>query len=127
MRSLIELLTFLGLPMVAASALAVLIKESIPLTLNELSEKTGYAKSHLSMHLKHLVFNGLVKIRQVGRKKLYYAEREVLTHLLSRHLNELKIRIEFVVNEANSADLSDILLTYSRKLHEILYRDKQST
>lgn len=121
MRSLVDLLMFLGLPAVAASALAVLIKESIPLSLSELSEKTGYAKSHLCTHLKHLVFNGLVKVKKVGRKKLFYTDRDTLTRLIIKHLNELKSRIDFVVNETNNNELSNILLSYSRKLHEVIY------
>ncbi|WP_052833641.1 hypothetical protein [Staphylothermus hellenicus] len=124
MRSLVDLLMFLGLPGVAASALAVLIKESIPLSLNELSQKTGYAKSHLCTHLKHLAFNGLVKVKKVGRKKLFYTDGDTLARLILKHLSELKSRIDFAASETNNSELSNILLSYSRRLHEVIYLGK---
>jgi DNA-binding transcriptional regulator GbsR (MarR family) len=120
MRSMVHLLTFLGLPRVAATILATLLSETRPLSLTELSNRTGYAKSHLSTHLRYLVFNGLVNIIRQGRRTLYYARREVLTEILARHLNELRTRIDLVVRELGNNELVKTFNNCSHKLSDII-------
>ncbi len=120
MRSMIYLLTFLGLPTVAATVLATLLSETRPLSLTELSRKTGYAKSHLSTHLRYLVFNGLVSIVRQGRRTLYYARREVLADILARHLNELRTRIDLVIRELGNNELVKTFNNCSHKLSDII-------
>jgi DNA-binding transcriptional regulator GbsR (MarR family) len=120
MRSMIYLLTFLGLPRVAATILATLLSETRPLSLTELSHRTGYAKSHLSTHLRYLVFNGLVNISRQGKRTSYYARKEVLAEVLARHLNELRTRIDLVVRELGNNELVKIFNNCSHKLSDII-------
>jgi len=115
MKALINILVALGLPIVAATALAVLLVEATPLSLSELSKKTGYAKSHLSPQLRMLAFNGLVEIIRKRRQVLYKARHEAFIDLIHGHLSDLQASLEQVAHrindEAFSHNLKDIAST----------------
>lgn len=124
MKSLIQLFSFLGLPPVAATALAVLVMEARALSLSELSQKTGYAKSHLSTHLKHLAVNGYVEAVKTKRRILYRVDKNgVLRHLLI-YFSNLNYTIENALNTINDKDLNSFLRTLSTQLNDIIKRYK---
>ncbi len=118
MRSLVALLTFIGIPVAAASVITTLLHESRPLTLRDLSERTGYAKSHLSTHLKHLVNAGLVEIHHEKGKIRYSVRKKAVVQLLQQHLHKLHIYIRQVSSEINDHDLK-------RELDEIAHSISQ--
>ncbi|MCD6301379.1 MAG: helix-turn-helix domain-containing protein [Staphylothermus sp.] len=121
MRSIVGLLVFLGLPSVAASALAVLITASKPLTLTELSNRTGYAKSHLSTHLRYLARTGLVEyIRKHGRA-FYRARKDALLNLIHKHLKELKQHLDYINTEIKDTELSSLLNSLHNELSKIIH------
>ncbi len=118
MRSLITLLTFIGIPVAAASVITTLLHESRPLTLGDLSERTGYAKSHLSTHLKHLVNAGLVEVHRERGKIKYSIRKKAVVRLVHQHLHKLHVYIRQVSSEINDHDLR-------RELDEIAHHISQ--
>jgi len=88
---MIKFLTLTGLPIAAASILAVLLAESRPMDLNELSHLTGYAKSHLSAMTRLLEERKLIeRIRLRGKKVLFRAKKEAIVSILRNHIDELR-------------------------------------
>ncbi len=120
MRLLVDLLRTLGLPSGAAAALAVLIIENCPLGLNELSRKTGYAKSHLSLYMKTLASRGLVELIRDGRRLYYRASNNALFSLLREHLNRIKVAIDSTSSIVVDKNLSNNLEKLSYELHRLL-------
>jgi len=120
MRSIISLLTFLGLPNVAATALAVLLTASKPLTLTELSNRTGYAKSHLSTHLRYLARSGLVEYVRKHGKAFYKARKDALLNLVHKHLKELKHHLDYMNHEIKDAELNSPLDSLLNELSRII-------
>src|SRR6056297_4317482 len=53
-----------------------------PLSVLELSEKTGIEQSKLSHALSSLRFCSLVKVKETGRKRIYSLNRETLLPIL---------------------------------------------
>ena len=125
MKSLTSLLTFIGIPFAAASVITILLRESRPVTLRDLSERTGYAKSHLSTHLKHLVNAGLVEVhREKGRIK-YSVRKKAIIQLLHQHLHRLHTYIQQVSNEVNDHDLRRELDEIAHRLSQLIVRGEK--
>ncbi len=102
----IKLLRLLGLPLAAASALTVLLLESRPLSLSELSKKTGYAKSHLSNAIRLLEEKLLIERIVLPKKKvLFKAEKRALIKLLRNHLAELRSSLQNVIDNVKARDI----------------------
>ncbi len=120
MKSIVSLLIFLGLPSVAATALAVLLTASEPLTLTELSNRTGYAKSHLSTHLRYLARSGLVEYVRKHGKAFYKARKEALLNLVHKHLEELKHHLAYINHEIRDAELNPLLNSLLNELSRII-------
>ncbi len=117
---LVELLNFLGMPRVAAVALAVLLSESKALSLTELSRKTGYAKSHLSTHLKILAIHGLVVVVRDKKKILYSANRRSVVNMIRNHLDRLRIMIETASKYLGDQEIRPKLSRISHELEKIV-------
>ncbi len=120
MKLLVDLLRTLGLPSGAAAALAVLIVENSPLGLNELSRKTGYAKSHLSLYMKTLASRGLVELIRDGRRLYYKASNNALFNLLREHIDRIKVAIDSTSSIVIDKNLSNNLEKLSYELHRLL-------
>ncbi len=117
---IIDLLGFIGLPRVAAVALAILLYEQKGLTLSELVRRTGYAKSHLSTYLKTLAANGLVECIYSGRRVVYRARKQGVIKLLKNHLESLKHRIDYASKTLHDYELSTLLSGLSEKISQII-------
>ena len=85
-----SLLMRLDLPKVASLTLAALLIASEPLSLAELSERTGYAKSHLSYAVKLLERSSLIERVMIGKQIRFRAKREALEEAIRRHLMDLR-------------------------------------
>jgi len=85
-----SLLMRLDLPRVASLTLATLLIASEPLSLAELSERTGYAKSHLSYAVKLLERSSLIDRVVVGKQIMFKAKKEALEEVIRRHLMDLR-------------------------------------
>ena len=85
-----SLLMRLDLPKVASLTLAALLIASEPLSLAELSERTGYAKSHLSYAVKLLERSSLIERIVIGKQIRFRAKREALEEAIRRHLMDLR-------------------------------------
>ena len=120
MKSIVSLLVFLGLPNVAATALAVLLTASEPLTLTELSNRTGYAKSHLSTHLRYLARSGLVEYVRRHGKAFYKARKDALLDLIHKHLKDLKHHLDYINHEIRDAELNSPINSLLNELSRII-------
>ncbi len=88
---LVKFLVLTGLPVAAASILAILLVESRPMDLNELSRLTGYAKSHLCTMARLLEERRLIeRIRLRGKRVLFRARKEAIVAILRSHISELR-------------------------------------
>ncbi len=119
-HNIAELLGFLGLPRVAAITLAVLLSEHTGLTLSELSQKTGYAKSHLSTYLKTLVANGLVEYMYSGKRILYRAKKQGIIELLKNYLKTLKSMLDIASNTLHDQELHSYLRRLSNRISQVV-------
>lgn len=107
---ILRLLKMLGLPTSAALAFAVLLLEVRPMSLDELCERTGYAKSHLSTSLRLLEEKLLTRrVFGRGRKVFFTVKKDALKMLLQEHLARLHSNISDVINELPDGSLSDEL------------------
>lgn len=120
MKLLVNLLRILGLPLGAAAALAILIVEGTPLGLGELSRKTGYAKSHLSLYMKTLASRGLVELVRDGRRIYYRASSSALMRLLRDHFAGIKTAIDSTSSIIRDETLSSSLRELARELHRLI-------
>ena len=125
MRSLVALLTFIGIPVAAASVITTLLHESRPLTLRDLSERTGYAKSHLSTHLKHMVNAGLIEVHYEKGKVRYSVRKKAIVQLLHQHLHKLHIYIRQVSSEINDHDLKSELDEIAHNISQLFSRGER--
>ncbi|OYT59710.1 MAG: hypothetical protein B6U75_03330, partial [Desulfurococcales archaeon ex4484_217_1] len=92
----------------AALVLAILIVEGRPLSLKELSEKTGYAKGHLSSILQFLESRKLVeRVYEKRRKLLVKVKEKAVSNLLREHLSTLREIIQEIISEMKK----DIVVT----------------
>jgi len=108
MLSLAKLLQLTGLSATAALILAILIVEGRPLSLKELSEKTGYAKGHLSSILQFLESRKLVeRVYEKRRKLLVKVKERAVSNLLREHLSTLREIIQEIILEIKK----DIVVT----------------
>ncbi len=119
MKSMIALLTFIGIPVAAAAVITTLLRESRPLTLKDLSERTGYAKSHLSTHLKHLVNVGLVEIHHEKGKIKYSVRKNAVIKLVQQHLHKLHMHLRQVSSELNDHYLKSELDEIARHISRL--------
>ncbi len=118
---LIRFLRLTGLPLGAASILAILLIESRPMDLNELSRLTGYAKSHLSSMARLLEEKKLIeRIVVRGRKVVFRARREAIIDTLRHHLSELRSALQNISHELK-ADM-DHISVLERSLSELIAR-----
>jgi len=83
----------LDLPRVASLTLATLLMASEPLTLTELSERTGYAKSHISYALRLLERASLIERIASGRQVRFRAGGEALERAIRRHITDLRTSV----------------------------------
>ncbi len=123
MKPLIMLLAKLGLPLGAATALAVLLIEKTPMCLSELSRKTGYAKSHLSIYLRTLASKRLVEINRYGRRIYYRASNNALSRLLKEHFESIYLTLQYI---KQSSSMSDELSRLLGDLENILKKLRNS-
>ena len=114
------MLGFLGLPRVAALALAILLIEQTHLSLEDLAHRTGYARSCLSSHLKSLAARGLVEITREGKRVLYRARAESITKLLVEHLASLRALLITASQSLERSDISWLLKGLSNDLSRII-------
>ncbi len=117
-----NLLVTLGLPLGAAMALAVLLAEGGPLGLSELSEKTGYAKSHLSLYLKTLASRGLVRVERRGRRLYYSASINGLVEYIREHLEKISTSLSAASQSVKDINASRILSELSNELKKTVGR-----
>lgn len=95
---LVKLLELFGLPLVAARILSVLLMEGRPLSLEELSRRTGYVKSHVSTALRYLEEKLLIERIYGKRRKLIIRLREgALRDLVREHIERIKTSIHEVL------------------------------
>jgi len=120
LQSLAGLFLSIGLPPAAAAALALLIAEGRELTLTEIAIRAGYAKSHVSTHLRALAANGLVECRYVGRRVLYRASRRGVIGLLKSYITSLKTRIDAALGSVGDTELKTTLSKLSEKLAQLI-------
>jgi len=121
LEALVSLLRMLGMPTSSSIVLATLLLEARPMDLNELHERTGYAKSHLSSSLRLLEEKKLVeRIIARGRRALFRARREALRKLLHEHLSELRRSIHGVIEELGGVEEDERLREIEENLLRIL-------
>ena len=111
---LVNLFRWAGLSDIAAFTLSTLLTEDKPLSLDELSQRMGYAKSHILYAINLLEKMILVeKIRGKRRKILIKANKGVIKKIIKEHL----LRLKYILNEI----LSDIKDREKRRdfIHEI--------
>ncbi|MCD6323977.1 MAG: hypothetical protein J7L55_02570 [Desulfurococcales archaeon] len=106
-EALVSLLTMLRLPRVAALVLSVLLMESRPMSLGEISAVTGYAKSHLSSALKLLESSSLVERVVTGKKVVFRPRKKAVELLLRKHLQDIRKALNEVRSKLNTSSLSE--------------------
>ena len=117
--SITRLMTLLGFSPVVASIISILLREKRPLTLNELSEKTGYAKSHLSYAIRVLEDKLLVELKRGKRRRIFISLRpEGLEKVIREHIREIKDHLKALV-ESSSTDLSKRLDHLIKELDQV--------
>ncbi len=111
MYSLVKLLKMIGLPATVALVLAVLIVENKPLSLNELSAKTGYTKGHLSSILRLLETRELIERVYERRRKLMVKVRgNAIFKLLKEHLRNLRKATQEAIAQIRDEIVSELKL-----------------
>lgn len=116
MKSLAKLMTLLGFPPVAGVVLAVLLTSRTPLSLTELSRKTGYAKSHLSQTLKLLHARDIVDFYVERKKKYFIVNNQGLLKALKDHIHVL---IDSLNQLANITDNPEFRRLYSEAFGDV--------
>lgn len=108
--AILRLLKLLGLPTSAAVILTVLLLEVKPMSLSELSRKTGYAKGHLSTSLRLLEEKSLIeRITTRGRKVLFDVKTGAISRLVREYLNRLYSNLQDTISElSNSNRVEDL-------------------
>lgn len=94
---LVELLTLLGLRRHFAYLLALLLVFNKEVSLKELSQLSGYAKSRVSEIMKALEDRGLVEVRVIKKRSYYRVRTNELKKLIEereRKLLELRDYLE---------------------------------
>jgi len=120
LHGLTAFLWSVGLTPVAAAALALLLIERRELSLTEIARRTGYAKSHVSAHLKVLAGSGLVECKYVGRKLVYRARESAVADLLRNYFASFKNRIDSATTSLGDNELKQLLVRVSAKLGELI-------
>ncbi|RLG78910.1 MAG: hypothetical protein DRO10_01720 [Thermoprotei archaeon] len=120
-KSLKGLLTLLRLPPAAAEVLSTLLTERKALTLTELTELTGYAKSHISTALQMLEGAYLVERSVYGKKHVFKARVDVIQELITKHLIAIRTRISQALSEIDvSTKLYETLQKIDMEFDEII-------
>ncbi len=91
---IVRLLVALGLPVAAARVAGILLEEDRPLSLDELSRRTGYAKSHVHAMLRLLESRLVVRRHYAGRRILYSTDPRGIERLIMNHIRELLEALE---------------------------------
>ena len=121
LEAVVYLLRMLGMPTSSSIVLATLLAESRPMGLDELCERTGYAKSHLSASLRLLEERRLVeRVAAKGRRVLFRVREGALSRLLHEHLSELSHSIRRVVEEGREIGVGEKLGRLERELRRVL-------
>jgi len=120
LHGLAALLWSVGLTPVAAAALALLLIERRELSLTEIARRIGYAKSHVSAHLKVLAGSGLVECKYAGRKIVYRARESAVADLLRNYFASLKNRLDTATTNLSDGELKHMLARVSVKLGELI-------
>ncbi|WFO75099.1 helix-turn-helix domain-containing protein [Desulfurococcaceae archaeon MEX13E-LK6-19] len=98
-NSIGRLMMLLGFPPVAAAIVAILLAEGRPLTLSELAEKTGYAKSHLSSALRILEERFLVELKRGKRRSLLISLKPgAIEKVIMDHIREIRENLRAVLD-----------------------------
>jgi len=109
MNSLVRFFRAVGLPSTVALVLAVLVFENKPLSLKELSLKTGYTKGHLSTILRILESKDLVeRVYEKRRKLLVKAKDGTLLKILREHLGNLRKASRELLSELRGEMVSEL-------------------
>ena len=121
MDPLVNLLVMLRLPFVAALVFSTLIRESRPLTLNELAEATGYARSHVYSALRFLEERHLIeRIRIRDKKHLFRARAKGVIALVREHLSEIHMYLRSVADELKNEYVLNAMRILEEDLHSLL-------
>ncbi|MET1160658.1 MAG: helix-turn-helix domain-containing protein [Thermoprotei archaeon] len=121
---LVNLFRILGLTTVAAYALAILIIENRALTLEELSRKTGYAKSCVHTHLRTLVARGLVDSIRRGRRVKYRARIDGIRKLLHDYFESLKKHLSLAAKTECEPRTNELLKHVADEVSSMVERIK---
>ena len=122
-RGLIKLFRCIGLSNVAAHVLSTLLLENKPLSLDELSDKSGYAKSHISSALTLLENMVLIeKIHGKRRKLLVKVNENIIRRLLKEHLVKLKKILHRIHREVNNQYISREASGLAEELSKLIDR-----
>ncbi len=115
---IIRALIAMGLPAAAAAVLETLYSHGRPMSLDEISRATGYARSHVHAMLRILEERLAVKRVIARRRVLYVADPQALEKLLASHIRNLRESLE----EAGHSGLrsASLLAETLRRLEEEL-------
>jgi len=123
MDPLTDLLIALRLPPAAASVLSTLMREMEPMTLGELAEATGYAKSHLSSAIRLLEEKSLVeRLRDRRGRPLFRARERSLSKLVEERLREIHFYLRSVAAKTSSESVLDAVRVLETELSSLLRR-----
>jgi len=119
-RTFASVASSLGYSDVHGRVLAVLLVADKPLSLQELSKKTGYSDSAISLSLDLLELVGIIKKRKnIGDRKLYVSLEGDLIEGLRRALM-LKLQKEILISLDEFEDYKNLNDVKTRRTIEIL-------
>jgi len=90
------------------------------LSLTEIARRIGYAKSHVSAHLKVLSGSGLVECKYAGRRLVYRARESAVADLLRNYFASFKNRLDIATTNLGDSELKQLLARVSAKLSELI-------
>lgn len=123
LRTFASVASSLGYSDVHGRILAVLLAADKPLSLQELSRKTGYSDSAISLSLDLLELVGLIrKIKNIGDRKLYVSLEGDLLDGLRRALM-LKVQKEIIVSLAEFENYKNLNDAKTKRTIEILEKE----
>ena len=118
--SINRLMSLLGFSPVVAAVVSILLREGRPLTLSELAEKTGYAKSHLSYAIRVLEEKLLVELKRGKRRiVLVSLKPEGIEKIIREHIREIRENLKPLL-EFSSTDLSRRLDSLIKELDRVV-------
>ncbi|ADV64907.1 helix-turn-helix domain-containing protein [Desulfurococcus mucosus] len=108
MNGLLTLLSLIGLKPNMARIIAILLLSNKALSLSEVCNATGYAKSRVSEIMRILEAKGLVEVSIVKKKAYYKVRVEALRKHIEEHLERLARSLEEAHRESGVRDFMEI-------------------